>query len=578
MTTPVIGKGRPAGLAAAGGYLRLELSRTVRDGRYVLLAVVAPVGFYLLFSAVFGGKSSGPNTTFGLPASKEIMVAMATFGAMWAALSATAPRLARDREGGWSDYLATTPLRAGQVLVGRIIAGLVVALPAVVAVGVAAIAAHGVSLAAWQWAADLGLLWIGTLPFVALGIAIGSLTSSTVAFAASTGLWFALAALGGLWVPPGVLSSGLRHLATALPSYNQAALGWHVTSGTAPTLTNVAVLAAWTLGLALLPLAARHGAWRAGRSSARFPSGGRATAIDLAGVVKRYGSVIAVNGLDLKIPAAQTVALLGPNGSGKTTTTSVLLGLLPPDRGHATLFGTTPRHAVARGLVGAMLQDTELMAGVSIGRLLGFVRGLYPEPLDLASQADALGVGDLLRRRTDGLSGGQAQRVRFALALVGNPALLVLDEPTAALDVQARRDLWATLGDHTHRYGTTVLFSTHYLEEADEHATRVVLLGSGQITADGTPAQVKAAAGPGRLVRFRLLGGDPERFASTAGVTALSAEGDRVTLRTADADATVWALYPERDAIADIAVADASLEEAFLSLVSSRADDTGAGR
>lgn len=185
-TTAALGPERTPGAArsakkanAAAGYLRLELSRTVGDGRYLLLAVIAPVGFYLLFSAVFGG-SSRPNNTFGLPASKEIMVAMATFGAMWAALSATAPRLARDRERGWSDYLDTTPLRAGQVLVGRVAAGLVAALPAIVAVGIAAVAAHGVSLTAWQWAADLGLLWIGTLPFVALGITIGSLANATV--------------------------------------------------------------------------------------------------------------------------------------------------------------------------------------------------------------------------------------------------------------------------------------------------------------------------------------------------------------------------------------------------------------
>jgi ABC-2 type transport system ATP-binding protein len=447
----------------------------------------------------------------------------------------------------------------------------------VVAVGIAAIAAHGVSLAAWQWAAGLGLLWIGTLPFVALGIAIGSLTNSTVAFAASTGLWFALAALGGLWVPPGVLSSGLRHFAAALPSYNQAALGWHVTSGTAPTVTNFAVLAAWTLGLGLLPFAVRARSWRTARSSARSSSRGSDSAVELADVVKHYGPVTAVNGLDLLIPTSETVALLGPNGSGKTTTTSVLLGLLPPDRGHAALFGTTPRRAAAAGLVGAMLQDSELMAGVSVGRLLDFVRRLYPEPLGLAGPVDALDLGDLLRRRTDRLSGGQVQRVRFALALVGNPALLVLDEPTAALDVQARRDLWAALEDHTHRYGTTVLFSTHYLEEADQHARRIVLLRAGQITADGTPSQVKAAAGSGWLVRFRLLGGDPGRFATTAGVTALSADGDRVTLHTADSDATVWALYPDRHAIADIAVADASLEEAFLSLVTSRAGDARTG-
>jgi ABC-2 type transport system ATP-binding protein len=555
---------RPARLPAAGGYLGLELSRTLRDGRYLLLAVIAPVGFYLLFSAVFS-NATGPNTTFGLPAAKEIMVAMATFGAMWAALSATAPRLARDREGGWSDYLATTPLRAGQVLAGRIIAGLVVALPAVVAVGIAAVAAHGVSLPAWRWPADLGLLWIGTLPFVALGIAVGSLASSTVAFAASTGLWFAFAALGGLWVPPGQLSAGLRDFAEALPSYNQAALGWHVTSGTAPTVTNLLVLAAWTVGLALLPVVARAGSWH--RGAARSPSGAGAPAVELAEVVKHYGPVAAVNGLSLRIPAGETVALLGPNGSGKTTTTSILLGLLRPDRGAAALFGSTPRHAAASGQVGAMLQDCELMAGVGVGQLLRFVRGLYAEPLGLAALADALDLGELLRRRSDRLSGGQAQRVRFALALVGNPALLVLDEPTAALDVQARRDLWGTLDDHTRRYGTTVLFSTHYLEEADQQAARIVLMGAGRVTADGTPAQVKAAAGAGRLVRFRLLRGAPERFAATAGVTAVSADSDRVTLRTADADATVWALYPERDAIADIAVSEASLEEAFLSLV-----------
>jgi ABC-2 type transport system ATP-binding protein len=574
---------RPA--SAAAGYLRLELSRTVRDGRYLLLAVLAPVGFYLLFSAVFGGQSSGPNTTFGLPAAKEIMVAMATFGAMWAALSATAPRLARDRESGWSDYLATTPARAGHVLAGRIGAGLLVALPAVAAVGITAVIAHGVSLAAWQWAAGLGLLWIGTLPFVALGIAIGSLARSTVAFAVSTGLWFAFAALGGLWVPPGVLSPGLRHLAAVLPSYNQAALGWHVTSGTAPTAANFGVLAAWTAGLSLLPLLARSWSRRTGRSATRSPSagssasgGGSAAAVELAGVVKHYGPVTAVDGLSLQIPAGETVALLGPNGSGKTTTTSVLLGLLPPDRGRATLFGATPRHAAARGEVGAMLQDAELMAGVSVARLLRFVRRLYPEPSDLVALVGALDLGELLGRRTDRLSGGQAQRARFALALAGNPALLVLDEPTAALDVQARRDLWRTLEDHARRHAITVLFSTHYLEEADQHAGRIVLLGAGQVTADGTPDQVKAAAGAGRVVRFRLLEGDPGQFAATPGVTAVATDGDRVTLRTADADATVWGLYAQRGSIADIAVTEASLEEAFLSLVTPVPGPPGAVR
>jgi ABC-2 type transport system ATP-binding protein len=292
----------------------------------------------------------------------------------------------------------------------------------------------------------------------------------------------------------------------------------------------------------------------------------------VAGVAKRYGPVTAVNGLEFQIPAGQTVALLGSNGSGKTTTMSVL-GLLPPDHGRAALFGVAPRRAAAAGHVGAMLQDTELMDGVSVGRLIRFVRGLYPEPSGVASLVGTLGLGDLVSRRTDRLSGEQAQRVRFALALAGNPALLVLDEPTAALDVQARRDLWSTLEDHVRRHATTVLFSTHYLEEADQNATRIVLMGAGKVIADGTPDQVKAAAGAGRVVRFRLLEGDPERFSTTLGVTALSLDGDRVTLRTADADATVWALYPQRQAIADIAVSEASLEEAFFSLAVPQASE-----
>jgi ABC-2 type transport system ATP-binding protein len=552
---------------AALGYLRLELSRTVRDGRYLLLAVIAPVGFYLLFSAVFGGKSAGPNTTFGLPAAKEIMVAMATFGAMWAALSATAPRLARDREGGWSDYLVSTPLRVGQVLAGRIIAGLLVALPAVAAVCITAVVAHGVHLAAWQWAADVALLWIGVLPFVALGIAIGSLANSTVAYAVSTGLWFALAALGGLWVPPGVLSSGLRHLAAALPSYNQAALGWHVTSGSAPTATNVLVLIAWTVGLSLLPLAARRQSLRPRAARKSAPPAGGGEAIELRGVVKHYGPVTAVEGLDLRVPPGEIVALLGPNGAGKTTTMSILLGLRQADSGQARLFGSSPRRAAARGQVGVMLQDSELMAGVGVGELLRFIRTLYPAPLDLAAVIDTAGLGDLLRRRTDRLSGGQAQRVRFALAAAGNPALLVLDEPTAALDVQVRRDLWSALEDHAARHRTTVLFSTHYLEEADQHAERVVLIGAGHVIADGTPDEVKAAAGASRIVRFRLLEGNPGQFAGTRGVTAVHADGQRITLHTTDADATIWALYKHRHAIAGIVVTEASLEEAFLALV-----------
>src|SRR5580692_3223464 len=222
------------------GYLRLEIARTVRDIRYVVLALAAPVGFYLLFAEIFSGKSGAPASGGGLPASVEIMVAMATFGAMWGALSATAPRLARDRERGWLDALRLTPLAPAAVLAARICAGLLVSLPAVVAVGVTGRLAHGVQLTAGQWGFGL------------IAIAIGTLTDSTTAYGVSMGLYFAFAALGGLWVPPANFPPALRQVATALPSYNQADLGWQIAGHAAPTAASLLVLAAWTVGLAAI--------------------------------------------------------------------------------------------------------------------------------------------------------------------------------------------------------------------------------------------------------------------------------------------------------------------------------------
>jgi ABC-2 type transport system ATP-binding protein len=546
------------------GYLRLELARTVRDVRYLVLAIAAPVGFYLLFAAVFGGPSNGAPDTFGLPASVEIMVAMATFGAMWAALSSTAPRLARDREGGWLTFLRTTPLRPLWVLAARIAAGLLVALPAIVGVGITGVLAHGVQLSAGQWAAGLVLLWVGTLPFIALGIAIGSLTSSTVAYALSTGFYFGFAALGGLWVPPGILSPTLRDVAMALPSYNQAALGWEVASGGRPTVDNVVVLAAWTTGLALLALAAQRHPRRRATEPAAVEVDANET-ISLGGLSKRFGAVVAVDKIDLQVSRGSTLALLGPNGAGKTTTISLLLGILEPSAGSVRLFGSTPNSATRSGQVGVMLQDNQLMSGVRVGELIRFFRSLYRSPVDQSTLLGMAGIGDVLRRRTDLLSGGQAQRVRFALAAIGNPRLLVLDEPTAAMDVQARQSFWAGLHAYTSR-GATVLFSTHYLQEADDHADRVVVMRSGRIVADGTPEEVKAAGGAGRVVRFQLLDRATDRFDRLPGVTSVERNGRTVTLHTGDADATVWGLFPLRDAVSHLEVGEGDLEAAFLSL------------
>ena len=266
-------------------WLGLELARSLRDLRYVALAVVAPVGFYLLFAGIFSGRGTSAGQ---LPAQVEIMVAMAAFGAMWGALSATAPRLARDRETGWLRALRLTPVRPAQIMAARVGSGMIAALPALVAVGLTAAAVHGVRLEAWEWAAGLGLLWAGTVPFVALGILIGATTTSTTAYALSSAAWFAFAALGGLWVPPAQFSPVLREIARALPSYEQADLTWRVAGGVAPMLGDAVSLAAWTV--ALIGLAA-FVTTRSGRQRRR--SGPRAEttggAVSLRAVTKRYG-------------------------------------------------------------------------------------------------------------------------------------------------------------------------------------------------------------------------------------------------------------------------------------------------
>src|SRR5580704_17179555 len=225
---------------------------------------------------------------------------------------------------------------------------------------------------------------------------------------------------------------------------------------------------------------------------------------DEEGMCRRFGSMEAVTGVDLRVAAGETVALLGPNGAGKSTTLAMILGLLSPTAGQVTVGGRAPRQAVADGLVGAMLQSgagSGLPSRTRVGELIRFVASLYPAPLPVPAVLQHAGLTSLAGRLVDRLSGGELQRVRFALAICADPRLLILDEPTVGLDVPSRRSFWETVRAFTAQ-GCAVLFATHYLAEAAESAGRVVVLHQGRVAADGTVDEILRTVAI-RTVRFR---------------------------------------------------------------------------
>ncbi|MEN3268016.1 MAG: type transport system ATP-binding protein [Pseudonocardia sp.] len=284
-------------------------------------------------------------------------------------------------------------------------------------------------------------------------------------------------------------------------------------------------------------------------------------------VHRSYGGVRAVDGVDLAIAPGEVVALLGPNGAGKSTTIDILLGLSLADSGDIRLFGRTPRRAVVDGLVGAMLQSGGIPHDVTVAEVVGLTGALFPKPLPVAEALRRAGVADVAGRRYGRLSGGQKQRVRFAAALVCDPDLLVLDEPTVAMDVQARREFWTAMRGYT-RTGRTVLFATHYLAEAEEYADRVVLLRAGRVVADGSVAQVRALAS-GRVVAATAPGADPAALGALPGVTQVHVDGPRVRLDCSDSDAALRALVVGYPQARDIEVSAHGLEDAFVALTAS---------
>jgi ABC-2 type transport system ATP-binding protein len=287
-------------------------------------------------------------------------------------------------------------------------------------------------------------------------------------------------------------------------------------------------------------------------------------AVHLAGLRKHYGQVKAVDGIDLLIAPGEVVALLGPNGAGKSTTVDMLLGLTKPDEGLVNVFGNEPSRAVAEGAIGAMLQNGTLLDDATVGETVAMIASLHRRPMPVEEAMRRAGVEEFANRRCNKLSGGQKQRVRFAVALVSDPDLLVLDEPTAAMDVGTRREFWASMREFTEA-GRTVLFATHYLDEAEEFADRVVLMREGHVVADGSVAKVREMAS-GRTISAVLPSVPVDQLSVLPGVVDADRRADRVQLACNDSDAALRALLTTYPHVHDIEISAAGLEEAFLAL------------
>src|SRR5215475_3931012 len=286
-------------------------------------------------------------------------------------------------------------------------------------------------------------------------------------------------------------------------------------------------------------------------------------AVRLTGIHKSFGAVQAVRGVDIQIESGEIVAILGPNGAGKTTTIDMILGLSQPTRGAVSVYGMAPRHAIGRGLVSAVMQTGGLLKDLTVAETVEYTASLFARTQDIREVLNRAGIAGIGDRRVAKCSGGEQQRLRFALALLPDPELLVLDEPTTGMDVEGRRSFWSAIRKDAEQ-GRTVLFATHYLEEADAYADRIILLRHGKIVADGTAAEIKAMAA-GRTVRATLPDANEAVLQALVGVDSVEVRGDTVLIHTNDSDAAARYLLTETPA-RDLEIAARGIEEAFLAL------------
>jgi ABC-2 type transport system ATP-binding protein len=289
-------------------------------------------------------------------------------------------------------------------------------------------------------------------------------------------------------------------------------------------------------------------------------------AVALRGLTKRFGAVTAVDGLDLTIEPGEIVAFLGPNGAGKTTTIDMVLGLSRPDAGSAEVYGMAPRAAVAHGLVAAVMQTGGLLKELTVRETVELTAALFAHSRPVEEVLERAGIAEIADRRVGKCSGGQQQRLRFAMALLPEPQLLILDEPTTGMDVEGRREFWSAIRADAAR-GRTVLFATHYLEEADAYADRVVLVSRGTVVADGTSAEIRALSS-GRRISATWAGistAEAVTLRNLPGVEDVELRGDTVLVTAADSDTVARHLLTATPA-RDLQITSRGLEDAFIAL------------
>ncbi len=296
---------------------------------------------------------------------------------------------------------------------------------------------------------------------------------------------------------------------------------------------------------------------------------------ELRAATRHYGALLALDAVDLQVRPGEVLAVLGANGAGKSTALGLLTGRLSPDGGDVRLFGADPREPAVRRQIGVMLQDVDLPDTLRVAEHVRLFSSYYPAPRPLEETLALAGVADLAKRPYGALSGGQKRRVQFALAICGHAPLLFVDEPTVGLDVESRRNFWAVLRQ-LRDDGAGIVLTTHYLEEADALADRIVLMAAGRVLAEGSPADIKARAAGKRLRARTTL--DAHALARWPGVVSLQVEQGVTELVTRDAEALLRRWLEADPGLADLEVRPLSLEEAFLSITAAPAGGAAIAR